>query len=469
MDFFETPNFSVNEVNGDDVLSFLSTDKERAAWRDYYLSNPCFLYEVKDSRIRYMFAQKRFSFFKDLIDLHPFLSLMLADSLFWLSDFDGCLQHLHKLYSQLPDSEQLCEIIAGVKKIADEERVNDEFYFATGGLEGNFAVVPFSSTFGCPFLVMDTEEIEKIVTNWKDVQKYESSALQCFHRLACLASNILEDVFELDRSSWTRLIRSGFYRNSIEGISKTSREKKKEKIIQILKNTENALSLVSSCLDDYTRFTSSFLKQLHESLFHNDWFVEEQINEEDFYGNPSCVIRLMKVGEFRTVACCTSHGENDSTELTQYCHHAMIPAEIESFCVAVQDLLAQGEMDPFMKAAWIQWAFLRIHPFEDGNGRASRIISSLPLYKFHLPPIVVKKEQKTEYFKALKAADKETNLSLLRDLLKDSLVDGINDIRTLPKQPAELKTGTRKRRIPGTATKLSGEGSGSSASGSKLG
>ena len=64
-----------------------------------------------------------------------------------------------------------------------------------------------------------------------------------------------------------------------------------------------------------------------------------------------------------------------------------------NFCEKVQELLRDENIDPFLKAAWIQWAFLRIHPFEDGNGRVSRIVSSLPLYKIHMPPIVVKTEK----------------------------------------------------------------------------
>eukprot|EP01040_Poterioochromonas_malhamensis_P011020 gene11020-12011_t len=74
-----------------------------------------------------------------------------------------------------------------------------------------------------------------------------------------------------------------------------------------------------------------------------------------------------------------------------------------------------------MKAAWIQWASLRIHPFEEGNGRVSRIISSITLYKLKLPPNVVKKEKRDFFFIALKAADKENDLGSLRQFLKDSL------------------------------------------------
>lgn len=60
-----------------------------------------------------------------------------------------------------------------------------------------------------------------------------------------------------------------------------------------------------------------------------------------------------------------------------------------------------------VQAAWLQWAFLCIHPFGDGNGRVARIISSVPLVKEGLPPIVVVKSKKDEYFRCLDIADRQ--------------------------------------------------------------
>ena len=46
-----------------------------------------------------------------------------------------------------------------------------------------------------------------------------------------------------------------------------------------------------------------------------------------------------------------------------------------------------------------------IHPFGDGNGRVGRIVSSLPLIKHNLPPVVVLKDKKDQYFNTLLEAD----------------------------------------------------------------
>lgn len=46
-------------------------------------------------------------------------------------------------------------------------------------------------------------------------------------------------------------------------------------------------------------------------------------------------------------------------------------------------------------------AFVRIHPFWDGNGRMARLLANIPVLKAGLPPIIIPKERRREYIKAL--------------------------------------------------------------------
>jgi Fic family protein len=65
-------------------------------------------------------------------------------------------------------------------------------------------------------------------------------------------------------------------------------------------------------------------------------------------------------------------------------------------------------------------AFVRIHPFADGNGRMARLVSNLPILKSGLPPILIDRNRRREYLMALSAYDIEVGcakkgLSLLPD------------------------------------------------------
>lgn len=61
--------------------------------------------------------------------------------------------------------------------------------------------------------------------------------------------------------------------------------------------------------------------------------------------------------------------------------------------------------DVFQKIAQMHLQYERIHPFEDGNGRTGRLLLNYELLKNNLAPIVIPKEQRTDYFKLLELND----------------------------------------------------------------
>lgn len=74
----------------------------------------------------------------------------------------------------------------------------------------------------------------------------------------------LEGVFELDGSSWSPLIRRGFYENSIMGISYYSKIKKKSKIIEILRNTKECFHLLVPAVGDVKMFDAELISSIHK-------------------------------------------------------------------------------------------------------------------------------------------------------------------------------------------------------------
>lgn len=63
--------------------------------------------------------------------------------------------------------------------------------------------------------------------------------------------------------------------------------------------------------------------------------------------------------------------------------------------------------DPILEAARASHRFVEIHPYEDGNGRVSRLIMNLVLWEHH-PPVYIKadKSGRHKYNQALKRADR---------------------------------------------------------------
>jgi Fic family protein len=57
------------------------------------------------------------------------------------------------------------------------------------------------------------------------------------------------------------------------------------------------------------------------------------------------------------------------------------PAAIDAICGAFDDILAESDADPLLVIPMFILDFLCIHPFNDGNGRMSRLLTLLLLYR----------------------------------------------------------------------------------------
>ncbi len=67
------------------------------------------------------------------------------------------------------------------------------------------------------------------------------------------------------------------------------------------------------------------------------------------------------------------------------------------------------------------WDFVRIHPFDDGNGRAARLLTNYALLRLDLPPMVIKSADRRLYVGALQAADGSDAAPLERFMLDNVL------------------------------------------------
>ena len=65
------------------------------------------------------------------------------------------------------------------------------------------------------------------------------------------------------------------------------------------------------------------------------------------------------------------------------------------------------------------WSFLRIHPFDDGNGRTARLLANYALLQKELPPIVIRSEDRDRYISALRNADLGFTLPLAQFMLEN--------------------------------------------------
>jgi Fic family protein len=93
-----------------------------------------------------------------------------------------------------------------------------------------------------------------------------------------------------------------------------------------------------------------------------------------------------------------------SNEVHSYASPMDTPPEMERFVTELHtDEFARAH--PTIQAAYAHYAFVCIHPFPDGNGRVSRALSSVFLYRRPGVPLVIFADQKPAYIDALESAD----------------------------------------------------------------
>jgi len=63
----------------------------------------------------------------------------------------------------------------------------------------------------------------------------------------------------------------------------------------------------------------------------------------------------------------------------------------------------RDKFHPVEVASLIHLKFIEIHPFTDGNGRTGRLLMNFILTRLGYPPMIVKNEEKRDYYKALEA------------------------------------------------------------------
>ena len=59
---------------------------------------------------------------------------------------------------------------------------------------------------------------------------------------------------------------------------------------------------------------------------------------------------------------------------------------------------------PIVKATLLHGELVKIHPFIDGNGRTARLLMNLSLMSNGYNPVVIKKDDRLEYYEALDKA-----------------------------------------------------------------
>lgn len=142
--------------------------------------------------------------------------------------------------------------------------------------------------------------------------------------------------------------------------------------------------------------TETFIRQLHNTLLREDYTVYRQQPD----GSTTSYVVHAGVYKTRPNSVMTVTGER-----FEYASPEETPALMNDLAGWYNDEARRGVMSPIELASVFHYRYIRIHPFEDGNGRIARLLVNYILTRHGFPMIVVKSKDKENYLTALNRCD----------------------------------------------------------------
>lgn len=145
-----------------------------------------------------------------------------------------------------------------------------------------------------------------------------------------------------------------------------------------------------------TPLTQNFIRTLHRTLLREDYTVYRTLpgGVQTSY--------VIHAGQYKTRpnSVITRYGDR-----FEYASPEETPASMTDLVDWYNQAEQEGKLSPVELATLFHYRYIRIHPFEDGNGRIARLLMNFILYRHNYPMIVVRSRKKQEYLEALHRTD----------------------------------------------------------------
>lgn len=294
-------------------------------------------------------------------------------------------------------------------------------------------------------------ELEKLLSQISVIQEIENLKNQV-EALKPFPNDIEKKILQKFRLDWN------FHSNAIEGNPYTYGETltfimhgitakgKTMKDHFDVKGHNEGINFILSLVKDERSITESDIRALHKLILVEPYEVDTVTPS----GLPSK--KMILIGDYKKEP---NHVKTKTGEIHYYASPEDTPFLMQELLKWYSQCVQNKEIHPLVTAALFHHKFTEIHPFDDGNGRMARLLMNLILLKAGFPPVVVRNEDKNNYYEALSLADsgeKRYIVEYLGNLLVHSLNiyikgakgESIEDESDIDKEIALFKAGLEK-------------------------
>jgi Fic family protein len=153
-------------------------------------------------------------------------------------------------------------------------------------------------------------------------------------------------------------------------------------------------------LEEFVRderpLTEQFIRSMHQVLLGEPYYISAQTSDG------TNTRKLIRPGQYKITP-------NNTLTSTGEIFYFSSPEDTPSLMTELIEWYSKENekrlMHPVALAAEFHYRFVHIHPFDDGNGRMSRLLMNLILMRNGYPMVVIKADDRNRYLAALSEAD----------------------------------------------------------------
>lgn len=261
---------------------------------------------------------------------------------------------------------------------------------------------------------------------WAVVVSSNSASFQESRRRSlrrhAIETGIIERLYDVEWGVTEALVAEGI---TADAIANSSSGAIGEGVLELIRSQYDALTFLAEVAREGCDISLSLIKQLHVAL--------TRLQTTYAATGPGGVRfeATLHHGEWKRQP---NHVTRPDGSLLEYTPPDQVQPQLETLIKLYNQ--TQGD-DPIVRAAWFHHRFVRIHPFEDGNGRVARCLTLLTLLREDLAPLVIDRRQRDRYLSCLDSANKGDLRPLCRFFAELEIVA----LRSELERPAEDLTG----------------------------
>jgi Fic family protein len=163
-----------------------------------------------------------------------------------------------------------------------------------------------------------------------------------------------------------------------------------------IRGHNEAINFLLSIVKDTRPLSEADIRSLHKMILVEPYTVKAKTED----GQPTT--KRITLGEYKVLP---NHVKTSTGEIHYYASPKETPIKMQELMSWYSEASTKKDIHPIVVAALFHHKFVEIHPFDDGNGRLSRILMNLITMRNDFPPVIIRNDDRQNYYALLSRAD----------------------------------------------------------------